>query len=275
MSLTVNNEQIPEQLIQDEMQKLKPQHDQAFAHLDEQDREKQLYKWSKENIIEKTLLKQQAAEEYPAVTDEQVDEFVQKNYPQNAGQPIPDEIKEQIKFQIQTNQLVSELAKDIAQPKDGEIEKFYNQHKEHFVIPEMVHAAHIVKHANAEKDEENKKELEEVAKKLKDGEDFAKMVEEHSDCPDNGGDLGFFPRGKMVPNFEKTVFDMEPGEISDVFQTEFGLHIAKVIEKRDSIPCELDQVKDVIVRELGNNKLQAALEKHVDKLKAKAEICED
>jgi parvulin-like peptidyl-prolyl isomerase len=86
----------------------------------------------------------------------------------------------------------------------------------------QVRASHIL----VKKESEAKKILE----SLKNGASFSKLAEEHSECPSGkkGGDLGWFGRGKMVPEFEKAAFSLKKGEISDLVKTKFGYHIIKV-----------------------------------------------
>ncbi len=77
--------------------------------------------------------------------------------------------------------------------------------------------------------EEAKSELDAIAAKVADGGDFAELAREHSDCPSGkqGGDLGKFGRGQMVPEFETAAFGMEVGGTSEVFETDFGYHIVQ------------------------------------------------
>ena len=102
--------------------------------------------------------------------------------------------------------------------------------------------------------------------------DELELAAAHSDCPDSAGDLGFFARGKMVPAFEEIVFNLQPGSYSDVFETEFGWHIAKVIEKRPPIPCPLEQVRDIIVQDLTRQAEEKTLEQFLDAKKENANI---
>jgi len=98
-------------------------------------------------------------------------------------------------------------------------------------------------------DEEALALAKELVKRLRAGEDFAKLAKEYSDDPgsrDNGGDLGWFGRGRVVPEFEKAAFSLKPGEISDPVKTMFGYHIIQVLEKdphHPISPAELDQKK--------------------------------
>jgi parvulin-like peptidyl-prolyl isomerase len=117
-----------------------------------------------------------------------------------------------------------------------------------------------------------KNQMQQILKELRDGADFDEMARKHSDCPENAGDLGFFPRGSMVQGFEDVVFGMEVGQTSDVFKTEFGYHIARVSDTKPAMPCPLEDVREVIVRELTEQTRQKAIEKFIDAQKAKAVI---
>lgn len=74
--------------------------------------------------------------------------------------------------------------------------------------------------------------IETVQAEIANGADFAELAEEHSDCPSgaSGGELGEFSRGDMVPEFDKVVFNLEPGEDSDVVETAFGFHLIRRTE---------------------------------------------
>ena len=94
-------------------------------------------------------------------------------------------------------------------------------------MPEEIHAAHILV--------PTEKEADSILTKLREGEDFATLAYSYSSCPskEEGGDLGWFGQGVMVPEFEKAAFSTKPGQFSKV-KTEFGWHIIKIIETRDS-----------------------------------------
>ncbi|MBN1815720.1 MAG: peptidyl-prolyl cis-trans isomerase [Sedimentisphaerales bacterium] len=170
---------------------------------------------------------------------------------------------------------IAQITSQASQPTEKEIKKYYEKNMDRFTIPEMIRASHIVRHPTPATDPETvKAEMRQVLVELQAGADFAEMAARHSDCPDNSGDLGFFARGQMVQAFDDVVFGLAPGQISEIFQTEFGYHIAKVTEKKPAIPCPFEEVREVIVRDLTEQAQQKALEKFVDAEKGKA-IIED
>jgi parvulin-like peptidyl-prolyl isomerase len=161
----------------------------------------------------------------------------------------------------------------VKEPSEKEIRKHYDTNASRFTMGEMVRASHIVKHHDPTvKDGQVKKQMQQILETLRNGADFGKVAGEHSSCPENGGDLGYFPRGSMVAEFEDVVFAMEVGPVSDVFKTEFGYHIAKVADKKPATACPLEDVREVIMRELTEQARQRAVEKFIDREKAKAVI---
>jgi len=112
-----------------------------------------------------------------------------------------------------------------------------------------IHARHILV--------ETEDEAKEVAERLNKGEDFATLANEKSKDPGTeGGDLGFFTRGRMVKPFEDAAFALDVGEVSEPVETPFGWHIIKVEEKRDQPLPSFDQVKEIIIAQLLQKKAQ-------------------
>ncbi len=93
-----------------------------------------------------------------------------------------------------------------------------------------------------------------------------------ADCPGRGGDLGFFPRGQMVEEFEEVVFVMQPGEVSPIFRSPFGFHIAKLYERVPAGTRDLQDVKAQISQTLHEQKRQRAIEQFLDKLMNSAKV---
>jgi uncharacterized protein len=284
-SLYVNGEEIESAIIEDEVSRLRPQYQQVFADQPKQEQEKQLSEWARENIIEAALYRQQARKYFPQIESQEIQTILEQLLQREgqdgtlhqrlrAGTQEKQKLQDEIADQIRHERLQSQIAKTIHQPSEKEIRRYYDQHlADRFTISQMVHAAHIVKHPNADNSKEQQyRQMCEIKEKLDQGVPFEQLAKENSDCPDSAGDLGFFARGRMVPVFEEVVFNLKPGTYSDVFETEFGWHIAKVIEKRPPIPCSLEQVREVIIEDLTRQAQEKALEQFLDAQKEKAHI---
>jgi peptidyl-prolyl cis-trans isomerase D len=156
-----------------------------------------------------------------------------------------------------------------------EIEKSYNDNIELYSTPEQVRASHILLKTDGKNDAEVKPKAEEVLKEAKAGKDFAELAKKYSQdeqSAKNGGDLDYFSRGKMVPEFDEAVFGMQPGQISDLVKTQFGYHIIKLVDKKPATTKTLDEVRPQITEQLAWEKAQtraaelaAQLEKEISK----------
>lgn len=120
---------------------------------------------------------------------------------------------------------------------DEQIQAYYQGHKDEFKAEESANLSYVVfeKKPSPEDEEEIKQRLLEIKDEVLQGEDFAELASDYSDdnsSAKNGGDLGWFGKGMMVPAFEEAAFSLEPGKISDPIKTQFGWHLIKVEDKR-------------------------------------------
>ncbi len=124
---------------------------------------------------------------------------------------------------------------------EEDVAYYYDSNLSEFAKPESIHARHILL-------EEEDQAANVLEKAKKNPSNFAKLAEEFSTGPTktSGGDLGFFERGKMVPEFEEAAFALEPGEISDVVKTQFGYHIIKLEEKKEGSTETIDEAREKI-----------------------------
>ena len=115
-----------------------------------------------------------------------------------------------------------------------------------------------------------------ILKDLKAGKDFAAAAKENSQDPGsapNGGDLGFFEQGQMVPQFDQVAFTLKPGQMSELVETQFGYHIIKVAEKQDDARrAARGSQGDRSSSTSTDQNRQAQTEAFVNALKAKAKI---
>jgi len=152
---------------------------------------------------------------------------------------------------------------------DEDVKKYYDEHKNEYeqvkarhilIAPEGSPAAPKVEGKKPLTDAEAKAKADEIRAKLVAGADFAELAKKESDDTGSGaqgGELGSFGKGQMVPEFEKAAFEAKVGDVTPVVKTQFGYHIIKV-ESHDTTP--IDQVRPAIERELKKKKLQEAID---------------
>jgi peptidyl-prolyl cis-trans isomerase D len=145
-----------------------------------------------------------------------------------------------------------EAAKRVVIPAT-EIQRFYNNNINLYQTPEQVRASHILLNVAGKDEEAVRKQAETVLQQVKAGGDFAALAKKFSEDPgsrDQGGDLDYFSRGRMVPEFENAVFALQPGEVSDLIRTQFGFHIIQLVDKRPAVTRTLEEVRPQIEEQL-------------------------
>ncbi len=273
MAIVVNGEQITDEEVALEVERMRPQYEAAFPEEDPDKREATLAEWARENLIERVLFSQEARNDPRPVPPEHVELVLDQLRPRLDPNVDIEEVRGEVELHLRMRRLLEELCSDLGEPTDADVEAYYSEHREEFMAPEMVRAAHIVKHVSFDVDPEGAKNaLAQVRQQLLEGADFTEMVRKHSDCPENDGDLGFFPRGQMVEEFEDRVFSLPVGEVSEVFPTRFGFHIAKVLDRRPPQPYALEEVRDAVADRLRTRRRNERIEQHANELKAKATI---
>lgn len=161
---------------------------------------------------------------------------------------------------------------------DDELRAVYEQQQEQFNEPEQVRASHILISVAEDAGEAEKtaarQQIVDLQARARAGEDFAELARQYSNCPTNekGGDLGFFPRGVMVPAFEEVAFSLETGVISDIVETPFGYHLIKVTEKSAEHTVGFEEVKDQLRTAVFQQKSNTEAQKWVSALRAEADI---
>jgi len=180
--------------------------------------------------------------------------------------------------EIYINNLIETRIASKVTVTDAEMKKFYDDNPEKFKIPESVRASHILIGTDGKATDEDKTKAREKAnallKRVKAGEDFAALAKENSTCPSGaqGGDLGAFTKGQMVPAFETAAFALKPGEISEVVETRFGFHIIKVMEKQPAKTVTYDEAKQKIQEFLKSQKIRKDINDYVDKLRKEGKV---
>lgn len=167
---------------------------------------------------------------------------------------------------------------DKAKVTETESKAFYDANPEQFKTGEKVRASHILIKVDAKATPEEKQKARDKAtairKQLSKGEDFAALAQKESSCPSSakGGDLGYFQKGRMVPEFDQAAFALKPGELSEVVETQFGFHVIKVTEKKPAGTIPFNEAQNDIVEYLRMQKIQKGMKDYVEKLRQGAKI---
>ncbi len=214
------------------------------------------------------------------ITQTQVDSFIKRLDPQQAMQYQSDEGKKHILQELinqtlfladakaskleETNEFKSEISKmkDMiltqlnvnnlmasVQIDDTEVKAHFETNKQNFSTPEQTDTSHIL----VDSEEECKKIHKKVINNEITFEDAAKA---HSKCPskEKGGNLGSFPKGQMVPEYEAVAFSMKKDDISEPVKTQFGYHIIRLNEKKDATEAKFEDVKEQASKDLLGSK---------------------
>lgn len=155
---------------------------------------------------------------------------------------------------------------DVVTISDEEVKKYFEDNKEMFKGEASVRAKHILI--------DNEDKAKEIKEKINNGLSFEDAAREFSTCPSNsqGGDLGTFTRGKMVPEFENAAFELEIGQISEPVKTQFGYHLIKVDEKLPEVMKSFDEVKDSLKLNLLGQKQNMEYIKLINDLKQEQKV---
>lgn len=164
--------------------------------------------------------------------------------------------------------LISILLKEEIEKKvkmePEEVKKFYDENKNEFMSGLEVRARHILV--------ATKTEAENILKRIQKNESFSELAKQFSNdkgTAQNGGDLGFFGKGRMLPEFEEVAFSLKPGETSDPVKTQFGYHIIQVTDRKEGRLHDFEEVKSSIEKQLTTEKQRAFFESYIEKLKGK------
>jgi peptidyl-prolyl cis-trans isomerase C len=160
-----------------------------------------------------------------------------------------------------------------------EVAQFYQSHRAEFHQPAEVRVSHILIRLDPEASEAQRQiargKAADILIQIRGGADFAELARKYSEdrsTAAQGGDLGFFARGTMVEAFEEPVFSLLPGQVTSVFETQYGFHIAKVTDRKLEGTRSLDDVRDTIREHITGIERERRQAKHVEELRRRATI---
>lgn len=274
--MKINEEEIKNEDIEAEANRLRSQYNDYVRDKKQQPDEAQLREWAMENIIERLLVQQAALAENEDIPEGKIEGML-NIAKDKAGKKVAeldeDNVRKEARIHCQTDNYVQRIFAKITPVTNSEAKGFYQENLKQFKSPTRVRAGHIVKHVTPAVEHEAALEsIETVVRKLNKGKAFESLSKQYSDCTSKGGDLGFFARGQMVPEFDTVVFNMDVGEVSNIFQTSFGYHIVKLYEIQKPKTIDFEDTKEKIMEELQRRRNNEAMNKHVDELRKQAVI---
>jgi peptidyl-prolyl cis-trans isomerase C len=242
-----------------------------------------------EQLINRELLYQESQRRGIKVRQAEVDEKLEamkKNFPAeadfesvlNEAHLSEVELKSQIERGLAIDEFITGKLVEKVTLSEEEVKAYYQSNSESFKQQEQVRASHILIKVGPQEDQSKitsaRMKIEKIQQKLRQGEDFAALAKEFSQCPSGskGGDLGYFAQGQMAKPFEDAAFALMPGEISDVVETTFGYHLIKVNDKTPETVLAFDDIKDGLKRYLTQQKVQQEVVLYVQKLKEQATV---
>jgi len=178
-----------------------------------------------------------------------------------------------------TEKLYQDVAREQGSINEDEVRKHYEENRNQYTQKERIRASQILipvaPNATPEQDAEAKAKAEDVLKKVRNGEDFSELAKQYSEGPTavRGGDLGYFQRGRMVPEFEEVAFSIgNVGDVSDVVKTKFGYHIIQLTDRQPDTLMPLEEVRERIVRQMESKNRREIRQTLDQDLRQKAQV---
>ncbi|MCI0570979.1 MAG: peptidylprolyl isomerase [Myxococcaceae bacterium] len=252
---------------------------------------KEVLKRTLDQLVGEKLLEAEAKELGIEVTPQQVEQSIQEAMKQNKfneeqfalvlereGYSM-DTYREFMKKHLSRLQLINFKVRQQVKVSDEDLKAEYARYARAEGADFEVHARHILlpvkRGAPAAEVEETRKKVQTFAEQARmPGADFAALARRESKdgAAKSGGDLGFFGRGVMVPEFERAAFSLEPGKVSDAVRTPFGWHVIKVEERRAVDVKPFDEVKEELRERLGSQQMSKYTEQYVQELRQKGMV---
>lgn len=252
------------------------------------ERRDEILRQALDQLITYHVMKQEAATRKLAIPDADLDSRVKQMQGKMSTEQFTKALADrntteaQLRSDARADMMIDKMMEGevatVTAATEPEAKEFYDKNPDKFKQGEAVKASHILVNAAEDADEATRKQarakIEGVLKRVRAGEDFARLAKENSDdgSKDQGGDLGFFGRRQMVPPFEQAAFALKPGEISDIVTTQFGYHIIKVIERKEPTTVPYEKVQPQIVEFLSSQRKRDRVNAFIEEAKKRAKI---
>ncbi|MFU8779500.1 MAG: peptidylprolyl isomerase [Kiritimatiellia bacterium] len=287
--ITINGEPLPQEAIDFEYRRIRQYYANHMPPEQLKTHDEKLRNQAVEQAIGAKLLLNEAGRLDILVPEDLIDRKVQPIIEQTGGKDVflqrlqdngisEKEFRANIAEGCKVDLLIEHICEGLSDPSEEEMKAFFENNKEHYQQPERVNASHILIRPDSDRDDDRvvaESRLESIAQEIRDGKDFGELAAQHSQCPSgkqNGGSLGWFSRGMMVPEFEEAAFSMAVGEISEIIETQFGFHIIMKTAEDEGGQAAFDEARDKIRDVIRHDQRGKCVAAYVADLKGKAEI---
>src|SRR5712692_8668480 len=243
-----------------------------------------------DQLVAYHLLAQESRTRKHAIGDQDVDARlgeIRRSFPSEdsfkqgiAAQGLTvDQLRVQTRTSLEVAKVIDAEVTSKVAVEDAEVATFYQQNLERFKQGDSVHASHILigvpQDATPAQKADAKGKAQAALKQVRGGADFSIVAKAQSEDPgsaQNGGDLGFFPKGQMAPPFEAAAFKLKPGAVSPIVETPFGFHIIKVHARRGPRTAPFTEVSGQIKDFLMQGQREQKLEQFVEQVKTRSKV---
>lgn len=189
-----------------------------------------------------------------------------------------DSYRQHLHRMIAASKYLDGIRADAMMVSDEELEVYYRDNEYRLTLPEQVRVRHILLSWKPLGKPDDRaalhQQMADILKKARAGDDFAELARQYSEDSTrvDGGDVGLFHRGQMVPAFEAAAFSLQPGEISDIIETPFGVHILRLEERRPSRLLPLEEVREQLRDHIREEKMNTVVAAEKADLREQARI---
>jgi peptidyl-prolyl cis-trans isomerase C len=284
--LRVNGETVAPDLIEGEFRAIKSQAE-SLGNISCCERDPEFRAQARENVLARVLLNQEAQRRALEVSEQEIEDALAKIEAEHGGRDallanlglhpcqIAD-VRADISNGLRVEKTLRECLGPLPEPTEAEVRAYYDAHQDDYLTEEEVRATHLFKQVQKSEDRQRiYDDLRALRHRAKAGEDFGQLAHEHTDKEDKLTDLGWFRQQDFMDEFSTIVFSLEEGEMSPVFPSYFGLHLAQCTGRRPPAPRPYEDVRHDVRARLVAEDQHAKSRLLVEQLKAEAEILEE
>lgn len=283
MTLIVNGQPIDPALIEQEFSSIKSYYER-MSQVSCCERDPEFLGYAKENVTARVLLNQDAGKRGHPPTDAELDAAIAKLKEEHGGEEqfylkagiTPDQddlVRKDVAASLRVEKHLSAVLGPDPEPTEEELRAFHEANIADFMTEEEVRACHLFKSLSRANDRQALyDELRELRKRAVAGEDFEALAKEHTDKEEKDVDLGYFKQGELSDEFEVIAFSLEVGEVTPVFSSHWGFHLAKITGRKPAAPRPFDAIRDDVRALYLAEERQKRTRALVEQLKASATI---